>query len=105
MIKRYTFSKGEIFPRLGPFADGPLVISNAFQNPSNETLHDICVEIANEFREDEIRMKNFRSPKTLVCMIIPTKKFEFFKDYKKQGNFYQYELVKKYTLVTKVLWH
>ena len=50
-------------------------------------------------------MKNFRSPKTLVCMLIPTKKFEFFKDYKKQGNYYQYELVKKYTLVTKVLWH
>ena len=50
-------------------------------------------------------MKNFRSPKTLVCMIIPTKKFEFFKEYKKQGNYYQYELVKKYTLVTKVLWH
>ena len=50
-------------------------------------------------------MKNFRSAKTLVCMIIPTKKFEFFKEYKKQGNYYQYELVKKYTLVTKVLWH
>ena len=99
-LKRYSYSKGVFQPEHGPYA-----IATAFQNAGHETLNAICAEIASVLKEDEEKMRNYYSPRTLVCAIIPSSQFEFVEALKKQGNIYQYELMGKYTLVTKVLWH
>ena len=99
-LKRYSYAKGVFRPEHGPYA-----IATAFQNGSHETLNAICAEIATVLKEDEEKMRNYYSPRTLVCAIIPSSQFEFVEDLKKQGNIYLYELMGKYMLVTKVLWH
>ena len=99
-LKKYSYSKGCFLPTYGPNA-----IATAFQNESHQTLNAICAEIATVLKDDEEKMRNYFSPRTLVCAIMPTSQFDFVEEFKRQGNFYQYDIMGKYTLVTKVLWH
>ena len=81
-LKRYSYAKGTFLPE-----QGPAVIANAFANENNTTLNSVCAEIANYLKEDEEKMKN-PSPRTLVCAVMPTNRFDFVDEFKKQGNFY-----------------
>ena len=100
VLKRFTYSKGIFQPEHGPH-----YIANIFANENHLTLNAICAEIAMILKEDEENMRNITSPRTLVCCIMPSSKFDFIELHKRQGNFYQYTLMGKYTLITKVLWH
>ena len=85
-LKRYSYSKGTFIPE-----QGPVVIANAFGNESNLTLNSVCAEIANYLKSDEEKMNKASlnpSPRTLVCAVMPTNRFDFVDEFKRQGNFY-----------------
>ena len=81
-LKRYSYSKGTFLPE-----HGPACIANAFANENHSTLNAICSEIATVLKDDEEKMKN-PSPRTLVCAVMPTNRFDFVDEFKRQGNFY-----------------
>ena len=82
ILKRFSYAKGTFVPELGPS-----YIAQAFANENNLTLNAICSEIAAVLKEDEEKMK-LRSPRTLVVAVMPSIRFDFVDEFKKQGNFY-----------------
>ena len=99
-LKKYSYSKGCFLPEYGPGA-----IATAFQNEGHQTLNAICAEVATVLKDDEEKMRNYFSPRTLVCCIMPLSKFDMDESYKRQGNFCVYDIMGKYVMITKILWH